>query len=153
MRQDGDEPGCVAVTYSLDRVLRMIGDRYAAPAFKSSMLSVMIEHSWPLIYKGTRLMRHDHDSEALLVRYLLGDLSERENVEIEERAFSDQEFMQTIQSAESDLIDAYARGELSERECQQFESRFVSPKQVKTVEFAKTLIRVLPVPERDRKKA
>ena len=99
-------------------------------------------------------MKHDQDSEALLIRYLLGDLSEEQNVEIEERAFHDREFMQTIQSVESDLIDEYVRGELSEREREQFESRFLaSSEQEKKVEFAKTLANVLPNPGRDKRKA
>jgi hypothetical protein len=90
-------------------------------------------------------MRDDHYSEALLVRYLLGDLPEDEQVEIEERAFQDQQYLQNIQAVESDLIDAYVRGELSGRERQQFEGRFfASAERRQKVEFARALARVLP---------
>ena len=69
-------------------------------------------------------MRDESSAEALLVRYLLGDLPEAERVEIEELAFRDQQFMQTIQAVESDLIDEYVRGGLSDCARRQFEGRF-----------------------------
>ena len=58
-------------------------------------------------------MKSNPDSEDLLVCYLLGALPEEEQVEIEERAFRDQQYLQNIQAVESELIDAYVRGELT----------------------------------------
>ena len=85
-------------------------------------------------------MRDESSVEALLVRYLLGDLPEAERVEIEELAFRDQQFMQTIQAVESDLIDEYVRGGLSDCERRQFEGRFLaSLEQARKVEFDKAL--------------
>ncbi len=85
-------------------------------------------------------MSDEPSAEALLVRYLLGDLPEAEQVEIEELAFRDQQFMQTIQAVESDLIDEYVRGGLSDCERRQFEGRFLaSLEQARKVEFAKAL--------------
>jgi len=90
-------------------------------------------------------MKVDPFSEDSLVRYLLGDLTEEEQVEIEERAFQDQRCRRSIEAAESDLIDAYVRGELSERERRQFEGRFfASAERRRKVEFAKALARVAP---------
>ena len=90
-------------------------------------------------------MRDDPSAEALLVRYLLGDLPEEEQVEIEELAFRDQQFMQTIQAVESDLIDEYVRGGLSDRERRQFEARFfASAERRRKVGFAKALAIALP---------
>jgi anti-sigma factor RsiW len=85
-------------------------------------------------------MRDDASSETLLVRYLLGDLPEEEQVEIEERAFRHHQYLETIQAVESDLIDEYVRGGLSDRKRRQFEARFfVSAERRRKVGFAKTL--------------
>ncbi len=90
-------------------------------------------------------MSVDFFSEDLLVRYLLGDLTEAEQVEVEERAFQDQHYLRSIEAAESDLIDAYVRGELSERERRQFERRFfASAERRRKVDFARALARVAP---------
>lgn len=90
-------------------------------------------------------MRDDPSSETLLVRYLLGDLAEEEQVEIEERAFRDQQYLETIQAVESDLIDEYVRGGLSDRERRQFEARFfVSAERRLKVGFAKALAIAAP---------
>ena len=48
----------------------------------------------------------------LLVKYLLGDLSEDEQVRVEDRAFADADYRRALDAAEADLIDAYVRGEL-----------------------------------------
>ena len=85
-------------------------------------------------------MKDDSPSEALLIRYLLGDLPEEQQVEIEERAFGDQGYLHTMQAVESDLIDQYVRGGLPERERLQFEARFfVSAERRRKVGFAKAL--------------
>jgi anti-sigma factor RsiW len=85
-------------------------------------------------------MRDDASSETLLVRYLLGDLPEEEQVEIEERAFRHHQYLETIQAVESDLIDEYVRGGLSDRKRRQFEARFfVSAERRRKVGFAETL--------------
>ena len=90
-------------------------------------------------------MKDDPLSEALLVRYLLGDLPEEEQVGIEERAFRDQQTLRDIQAVESDLIDEYVRGGLSGREREQFEGRFfVSAERRRKVEFARALAHVAP---------
>jgi hypothetical protein len=80
-----------------------------------------------------------------IVRYLLGDLPEEEQIRLEDRAFSDQEYMQNILDAESDLIDEYVRGGLSESERRRFERRFlVSAERQRKVEFARALACAVP---------
>ena len=80
------------------------------------------------------------DNEKLISRYLLGELSEEQQVEIEDRAFSDKDYLATIATVENDLIDEYVRGELSPADRQRFESRFLaSAERRKRVEFAKSL--------------
>ena len=71
-------------------------------------------------------MKRDSINEELIVGYLLGDLPEEKQSEVEDRAFQDEQYLQEILAAESDLIDEYVRGELSGRARQQFESRFLA---------------------------
>ena len=67
-------------------------------------------------------------------------MAEEQQVEIEDRAFSDQDYLATITAVENDLIDEYVRGELSAADRQRFETRFLaSADRRKRVEFAKTL--------------
>ena len=81
--------------------------------------------------------------EKLLVRYLLGHLSEDEQVQVEDRAFADQAYLGALEATEADLIDAYVRGELPQSERRTFEFRFLtSPGRWNKVEFARSLARV-----------
>lgn len=92
------------------------------------------------------------DNEKLISQYLLGALPEEQQVEIEDRAFSDKDYLATITTVENDLIDEYVRGELSAAEQKQFESRFLaSAERRKRVEFARALRTVIsesPAPEK-----
>jgi hypothetical protein len=81
--------------------------------------------------------------ETVVVRYLLGDLPEEAQVRLEDRAFSDPEFLRVIEAVETDLIDAYVREEMGPRERRQFEGRFLaSPERRKKIEFARALVKV-----------
>jgi hypothetical protein len=90
--------------------------------------------------------------EKLVVRYLLGRLPEEEQLQLEERAFSDREYMQNVEAVERDLIDEYVRGELSDFEREQFEKLFLaSPERRRKVEFARALTNLVsetPLAER-----
>ena len=80
------------------------------------------------------------ENETLIARYLLGELPEEQQVQIEDRAFSDKDYLATITAVENDLIDEYVRGELSATDRQRFESRFLaSAERRKRVDFAKAL--------------
>jgi len=80
------------------------------------------------------------DNETLIARYLLGELPEEQQAEIEDRAFSDKNYLASITAVENDLMDEYASGELSAADRQRFESRFLaSAERRKRVEFAKAL--------------
>jgi len=91
------------------------------------------------------------NNETLIARYLLGELPEEQQVEIEDRAFSDKDYLATITTVENDLIDEYVRGELSAADRLRFESRFLaSAERRKRVEFAKALRTVVStVPEKN----
>lgn len=94
-------------------------------------------------------MAVDLNNEKLIARYLLGDLSEEQQVAIEDRAFADKDYVAVITAVENDLIDEYVREELSSTERQQFERQFLaSAERRKRVEFAKALARVPAVQER-----
>ncbi|QQS48406.1 MAG: hypothetical protein IPM66_07145 [Acidobacteriota bacterium] len=90
--------------------------------------------------------------EKLVVRYLLGQLPEEEQQRLEERAFTDQEYLRNVLAVERDLIDEYVRGELSAVERQQFEKLFLaSPERRRKVEFARALTSLVseaPQPEK-----
>jgi hypothetical protein len=94
-------------------------------------------------------MAADLNNEKLIARYLLGELSEEQQVEIEDRAFADKKYLASITAVENDLIDEYVRHELSESDRRKFERRFLaSAERRKRVEFAKALAHVSPVQEK-----
>jgi hypothetical protein len=76
----------------------------------------------------------------LLTRFLLGETTERERAEVEDRLLSDEEFYEQMLAAEGDLTDAYVRGELQAGERERFEkSFFTSTRRRERVEFARGL--------------
>jgi len=92
---------------------------------------------------GQSQMPAEPADEALLQKYLLGDLSEQEQVVVEDRAFAEPGYLEALEGVEADLIDAYVRGELSQTDRRQFERRFLtSPQRRNKVEFARTLATV-----------
>jgi ChrR Cupin-like domain len=90
-------------------------------------------------------MLPEGDNERLLVKYLLGDATEDEQILVEDRALADTRYRAELEAAEADLIDAYVRGELARSERHAFELRFLmSPHRRSKVEFARALA-ILPV--------
>jgi hypothetical protein len=85
-------------------------------------------------------LKSELDKEELVKRFLLGDLSESERAELEDRFLASDEFFQELLIGEDDLIDAYVRGELSETERALFERNYSITQQGRwRVEFAGTL--------------
>lgn len=94
-------------------------------------------------FSQTAKIMETETSNQLIVRYLLGNLPEAEQVQVEVRAFTDRGFLRYIEEAENDLIDDYVRGTLTEVERRQFESHFfASVERQKKVEFARALAHV-----------
>jgi hypothetical protein len=88
-------------------------------------------------------MAAEVNSEKLITRYLLGELPEEQQIEIEDRAFSDKEFLASITAVENDLIDEYVRGELPEGARRRFETRFLASEgRRKRIEFARALVQL-----------
>jgi len=78
---------------------------------------------------------------ALLTRYLLGDISESQREHLEHEYFSNDELWAALNAAADDLIDAYVRGDLIQTQREQFEQHFMnSSDRRKRVEFARVLM-------------
>jgi hypothetical protein len=86
-------------------------------------------------------MVDDHTEDRQhLVDYLLGNLPDEEAERLDERTFSDDEFLWRLRALENDLIDEYARGELSGPVKERFRSSYLSsPDRQARVAFAETL--------------
>jgi hypothetical protein len=83
--------------------------------------------------------------EQLMIRYLLGELTEEEQARLEERLFADDEFYEHLQALKAELADDYARGELAEGERARFEERFLtSPQGRERAAFAAAMTVALP---------
>lgn len=85
-------------------------------------------------------MTNTRFSDDLIVQYLLGELSEKQQVELEDRAFQDPVLLSNIAAVEHDLIDEYVAGEIRANRLERFESHFLaSQERLKKVAFAKAL--------------
>lgn len=64
-------------------------------------------------------------TEEEIMRYLLGQCSEEEQIHIEGRYLSDDGFLELVLLAEEELIDNYVQGRLNERQREQFETYYL----------------------------
>jgi hypothetical protein len=84
------------------------------------------------------------DATALMTRYLLGELSEREQADLEMRYFEDPRVFDELVEVETSLIDDYVRGRLTPETRQRFETHFLAdPRRCARVQFAEALARVI----------
>jgi hypothetical protein len=80
-------------------------------------------------------------SDILMIRYLLGQLSEEEETQFEERYFSDDQVFEDLQTIETELIDSYVKGELSDSERQRFDTYYLNSSERRNkVEMASCLM-------------
>lgn len=98
-------------------------------------------------------MNAEHsDQEAIVMRYLLGKLSDSEAARLEQSYFADDSVFDEIEIAEDELIDAYVRDRLSAEDRKQFETQLLSSARIaERVEFARLLSKSgfsLPVKEK-----
>lgn len=85
-------------------------------------------------------MEKEHDSEAVIRRYLLGDISEEEREQVEQKMLTDGEYFSQISVLEEELVDAYVSQRLSADEQKKFEYYFLSnPQGIEQVRLAKGL--------------
>ena len=72
--------------------------------------------------------------------YLLGALPEAETERLDELSITDDEFAESLQATEMDLVDAYVLGELTGADLERFKTHYLaSPLRREKVEFAKVL--------------
>lgn len=71
-------------------------------------------------------MSLDRDDEQHLRSYLLGELSQEEMRELEERLLREEEFANQVLLIEDELVEDYTLGEFSDEERQQFENYFLT---------------------------
>jgi hypothetical protein len=82
----------------------------------------------------------DPDQEKQMVQYLLGQLSEQEQAELERQYLVDDALFEALLAIEGELRDTYARGMLSRADRQAFEQRLlILPHQKEKQKFAQTL--------------
>jgi hypothetical protein len=86
-------------------------------------------------------MQRTTEQDALMARYLLGDLPETEQMAVEQEYFADPEKFEEVWAAENDLVDRYVRGRLSRGERELFERNYLqSPKHRERVALARKLL-------------
>jgi len=77
--------------------------------------------------------------DQVLIRYLLGALTEAETERLDELSIADDEFASRLKAVENDLVDAYAKGELSGETLERFSSFYLaSENRREKVRFAET---------------
>ena len=82
------------------------------------------------------------DNEALIISYLLGELSAQEHERFEQRYLSDEDLLTEIKVLEVELIDMYVRGEISAKRRERFEKYFLnSAERISRLEFAQLFIK------------
>jgi len=86
----------------------------------------------------------DSTDRTLLMRYLLGDLNEKEQDHVEERYFRDKQFHTKLLVTEDELIDSYLTNELSAYDRDRFEQAYLTnPARLKKVELSRSLMEVI----------
>jgi len=82
-----------------------------------------------------------NNSEQMMTRYLLGELSESERADLERRYFADSTFFERLSQCESDLMDDYARGRLSPETRERFEKAYLAdPERRARLRFSEALV-------------
>ncbi|MGQ0703557.1 MAG: hypothetical protein ACT4PM_10540 [Gemmatimonadales bacterium] len=81
------------------------------------------------------------EPEQLMMRYLLGDLPEEEQIRLEERFFRDDQFYEQLLALEDELMYDYLQGQLPRAQRERFAKRFLAsgPEQQR-LEFAEALL-------------
>ena len=86
--------------------------------------------------------------DKVMVRYLLGELPEKEQVALEELCFTDNDTFERMWASENELVDDYVRDRLQGPERDRFESHYLaSPVHQRRVQAAKFLLGAAATPE------
>jgi hypothetical protein len=86
----------------------------------------------------------ESEDTRLLIRYLLNDLNEVEEEEVEERYSSDENFFTKLLATEDELIDSYVLGDISHPDREKFEEAYLSnPRRREKVESNRVLLQAV----------
>lgn len=86
-------------------------------------------------------MKQKPDNQQLLLRYLLGELSDDEQTRLEVSYMADDGLFEELLAAEDGLIDSYAQNEFSEHERKRIEKHFLRlPTRGEKVKFIRMLM-------------
>jgi anti-sigma factor RsiW len=78
--------------------------------------------------------------ENQMTRYLLGELSPEEMLQVETEYFRDEDFFESIQALEDQLVRDFVRGEMAPDLYRRFQARYrSSPELAKKIEFAQAI--------------
>lgn len=92
-------------------------------------------------------MNQQKVDDKIMIEYLLGNLSEDERIQLQERFLTDNDCFEQLQAVEEDLIDDYVRHKLSKADRRRFERYYlVTPARREKVDFAVDLKKTLAVP-------
>ena len=82
------------------------------------------------------------DNHSMIKQYLLGELTEEGQQQIEERLLRDGDYFEHLQLCEDELVDEYVRGGLPPDEQRRFDNHFLStPERHEKLRFARALRR------------
>jgi len=89
---------------------------------------------------GGQHLRSQAAQQETIRQYLLGQLSQEEQTQLEERLLADGAFYEELLIEEDELVDRYLRGDLSAQETEGFETHFLhSPGRQQQLRFAGAL--------------
>jgi hypothetical protein len=89
-------------------------------------------------------MEQHRVEQTLIRKYLLGDLDEREQENLEQHLLTDEEFIEEVSITQTELVDEYVSDSLSVAERQSFEKHFLStPRRFQKLQIARALDRHL----------
>ena len=96
------------------------------------------------IKRGAVYLAEQTNQEELAIRYLLGGLSEKEELALEEQLLTDDDVFENMEVAEGEVIDRYVRGELNETERRRIQEMILySPRLAERVEIARIFARTV----------
>jgi anti-sigma factor RsiW len=95
--------------------------------------------------EGEKIYLADEHGDKLIDRYLLGNLSDAECEQLEERFFADDQHFSQMLASEDELLDRYVSGDISAPERQRFEEHLLkSPRARQRLEVYRMLLHPLP---------
>lgn len=90
-----------------------------------------------------RTTQNDHHNDQRIIRYLLNELPEEDQVRFEDEYLENEALFEQVRALEDELIEDYINGYLAERERQLFERHYLASEQRRArVESARQLIHI-----------